>query len=215
MEARPKILIAYDGSEGADIAISDLKLAGLSHRMDAIVITVGELSLSFPPSYGMVETDFAERHSTNLKEAQALVSKGCECLRALFPTWEISPEASIGSAAGEILTKADSWKPDLILLGSHGRSRLSRMMFGSIAQQVVTEAHCSVRIGRKSTQEESHPARIIIGLDGSACASAAVDIVAMRQWPKGSVVKLITSTNSEEIEELAHAQKFRSRQRLS
>ena len=42
--------------------------------------------------------------------------------------------------------------PDLIVVGSHGRSALGRFMLGSVSQKVVTEAHCSVRVARGRAQ---------------------------------------------------------------
>ena len=38
--------------------------------------------------------------------------------------------------------------PDLVLVGSHGRSRLGRLILGSVSQKVLSHVHCSVRIGR-------------------------------------------------------------------
>lgn len=43
-----KIVIAYDGSEGADVGIDGLKRAGLpANNVDALIISVGEMWL--PP----------------------------------------------------------------------------------------------------------------------------------------------------------------------
>jgi len=39
---RMKILIAYDGSEGAESAIDDLKRAGLPRRAEAVALTIVE-----------------------------------------------------------------------------------------------------------------------------------------------------------------------------
>lgn len=52
------------------------------------------------------------------------------------------------SVVKEIVNSADAEKVDLIVLGSTGKSRLDRMLVGSIAQGVMTNAKCSVLIVR-------------------------------------------------------------------
>lgn len=38
-----KVLIAYDGSEGAEAALDDLQRVGLGNRVEAIILSVAEL----------------------------------------------------------------------------------------------------------------------------------------------------------------------------
>jgi nucleotide-binding universal stress UspA family protein len=51
-----------------------------------------------------------------------------------------------GAAAEEVLAEAESWKPDLLVVGTHGGSRLERALLGSVAARVVHEAACSVLV---------------------------------------------------------------------
>jgi len=57
---RMKILIAYDGSEGAESVIDDLKRAGLPRRAEAIVLTITEELFPAPTSIGGVATTFGK-----------------------------------------------------------------------------------------------------------------------------------------------------------
>jgi len=75
---------------------------------------------------------------------------------------------------------ADDWRADLIVVGSHGRSALTRLVLGRVSQQVATESRCSVRVARHVTARGHTPMRIVIGVDGSRGAEAAVDAVALR-----------------------------------
>ena len=52
------------------------------------------------------------------------------------------------SVVKEIIKSADEEKVDLIVLGSTGKSRLDRMLVGSVAQGVMTNAKCSVLLVR-------------------------------------------------------------------
>ncbi len=92
---------------------------------------------------------------------------------------------------GYEIMKSDQWGPDLVVVGSHGRSALGRLILGSVAQRVLTEARCSVRVARGRVEEPDTPARIVIGVDGSPASEAAVQEVAARLWPLKSEVRVI------------------------
>jgi nucleotide-binding universal stress UspA family protein len=190
---RMKILIAYDGSEGAESAIDDLKRAGLPRRAEAVVLTIVEEMIPMPASIGGVDTTFAKSLLEEEKDSLALARRARSRIQSLFPGWEILVDAGIGSPGSEIIARADEWIPDLIVVGSHGRTALGRMFFGSVSQKVINEAHCSVRVARGRIVEPDVPARIIVGVDGSEEADAAVDEIASRNWPDGSEVRIVNS----------------------
>jgi nucleotide-binding universal stress UspA family protein len=190
---RMKILIAYDGSDGAESAIDDLKRAGLPRRVEAIVLTIAEELIPAPTSIGGVETTFAKSLLEEEKDSLALARRARSRIQQLFPGWEILAEAGIGSPGSEIITMADEWRPDLIVVGPRGRTALGRMFFGSVSQKVVNEARCSVRVARGRIVEPDVPARIIVGVDGSEEADAAVEEIASRDWPDGSEVRVVNS----------------------
>jgi nucleotide-binding universal stress UspA family protein len=87
--------------------------------------------------------------------------------------------------------KADDWKPDLTVVGSQGHSALGRFVLGSVSQKVLTEARSSVRVARGRVEVEDSPVRIIIGVDGSPGAEAAVREVASRRWPLNSEARVV------------------------
>lgn len=49
-----------------------------------------------------------------------------------------------GDAAAEILQVADEVGADLIVLGTHGRTGLGRVLMGSVAEAVLRRARCPV-----------------------------------------------------------------------
>jgi nucleotide-binding universal stress UspA family protein len=190
---RMKILIAYDGSEGTEPAIDDLKRAGLPRRADAIVLTIAEELFPLPASIGGVETTFAKSLLEEGKESLALAGRARSRILTLFPGWEILAEAGVGSPGSEIIARADEWGPDLIVVGSRGHTALGRMFSGSVSQKVINEARCSVRVARGRIVEPEVPARLIVGIDGSEWAEAAVAEIASRDWPVGSEVRIVNS----------------------
>jgi nucleotide-binding universal stress UspA family protein len=189
-----KILIAYDGSEGAESAIDDLKRAGLPRRAEAVVLTIVEELIPMPASIGGVDTTFAKSLLKEEKDSLALARLACSRIHRLFPGWEILAEAGVGSPGSEIIARADEWRPDLIVVGSHGRTALGRMFFGGVSQKLINDARCSVRVARGRIVEPDVPARLIVGIDGSEWADAAVAEIASRDWPDGSEVRIVNST---------------------
>jgi nucleotide-binding universal stress UspA family protein len=49
-----------------------------------------------------------------------------------------------GDAANEIVAAADDWRTDLIVMGTHGRGGLGRLLLGSVAEAVMRHAPCPV-----------------------------------------------------------------------
>jgi nucleotide-binding universal stress UspA family protein len=205
MNQKMKILIAYDGSSHADAAIDDLRRAGLPREAEAVVVCVADVWSPPAPhyEYEVVQTTgddwtrlkaqwFSQQEAKAQEEAQMLAQAASQRALSYFPSWEVRTEVRSGSPAWELISKADDWRADLLVVGSQGRSALGRLLLGSVSQKVVTEARCSVRVARNSVREPDAPARIIIGVDGSGYSDAAADEVARRHWPKGSVVKVVS-----------------------
>ncbi len=190
-----KILIAYDGSECAECAVKDLAAAGLADDCEAVVLTVSEIVLPPPMTYTLPSPGAVELEHTLQQNALKTAERACDFLRQIYPGWKLTAEAYPGSPVYGVISKADEWKADLIVVGSHGRSTLGRILLGSVSQSVLTEAHCSVRIGRcrEGVRElpRDHPVRILVGIDGSDLSSKTVRVVAGRKFPAGSEVRLV------------------------
>lgn len=208
MTKKMKILIGYDGSPCADAALDDLSRAGLAREGKACVLSVAEIWLPppAPSSYEIVEQaryvhvppdlkHVYDKCSAAVKEARLLAQRAVDRLRTNFPGWEITAEATSGSPAWELVLKADQWQPDLIVVGSHGRSAISRLILGSVSQRVLTEARCSVRVARGRLEEPDTPVRILVGIDGSPGSELAVRQVASRIWPPGSEVRVVSAND--------------------
>jgi len=188
-----KVLIAYDGSVSAKAMLADLQWAGLPESVEAEVVSVAETWFPLPASIGGVETGFASESLTGVTAARELAREAETVLKGLFPGWSISYAAAAGSPAGLLLGHAYNWKPDLIVVGSHGRTELGDLLLGNVAQRIAAEAGCSVRVARSRVRAKGDGARLIVGIDGSRWAEAAVTAVAARTWPADSEVVLVNA----------------------
>src|SRR5436190_2990652 len=200
-----KLLIGYDGSPFADAAIDDLQRAGLPADTHALVLSVADVWPAMPPLYresltpGPTETSLAvvdaaramsDRAQT---EAATMAEAARQRVAALFPGWTVDAEAVSDSPASAITERAEAWGADLVAIGSHGRGAMARLFFGSISQKVLRYAHCSVRIGRHIQDRLAGPLRIMLGLDTSEGAAAALAAVAARVWPAATEIRLVTA----------------------
>jgi nucleotide-binding universal stress UspA family protein len=199
-----KILIAYDGSSCADAALDDLRYAGLPRVAEARILSVADVVLP-PPS--RPESEVPDLVPPMVQRAWNLATQAVEEAHALalqardqgltsFPDWDMRAESCADSPAWAVIKKADAWQPDLVVVGSHGRSALERLFLGSVSHKILTAAQCSVRIGRSRNQTAETPLRLLLGVDGSPDAQAAVCAVAGREWPAGSAVRLVTVLNT-------------------
>lgn len=197
-------MIAHDGSTCADDALNDLPRAGLPRNADALIVNVRERWLKPPNS----ETDAALLMTINsaavkpmreIEESQSNVNaeqttnleQAARRLGSYFPEWKIKTLALAGSPAPVIIAQAAKWNAALLIVGSHGCTESRRFMLGSVSQKVVNEAACSVRVVRGQAWKNGSPSRLLIGLDNSGGAMAAVAEVAARMWTMGSEVRLV------------------------
>ena len=141
------ILIATDGSELADKAVEQgLSLAkALQARVTVVTATepwttamAGDVVFSFPvPEYDKAH---AEQATIILdRAAQAAAAKGITC--KTFHAKDHYPSDAIVDTAGK-------GGCDLIVMASHGRRGVSRLILGSQANRVVTHSTIPVLIVR-------------------------------------------------------------------
>jgi nucleotide-binding universal stress UspA family protein len=60
------------------------------------------------------------------------------------PNVPVDHRLAEGDAATEILRLANETRSDVIVMGTHGRTGLARVLMGSVAEQVVRRAPCPV-----------------------------------------------------------------------
>jgi nucleotide-binding universal stress UspA family protein len=128
-----------------------------------------------------------------MDKAEHLAQRGAKRVQQFFSGWQVRYEAQSGSPGFALLNRAREWDADLIVVGSHGRSALGRLVLGSVSQKVLTEASTSVHIGRPNPGTGKSGERILIGVDGSEGALIAVRAVAKRHWTEGSEIRVVVA----------------------
>ena len=213
-----KILLGYDGSESADAALHDLKRAGLPEEAEALIVSVADVMMAPATSnYEIAEQPLTSRRVTAglmlaqnqtarvLSETKAFTTKATERVRSYCPDWQVRAQVLSGQPSQELISRADEWKPDLVVVGSHGHSLAGRLILGSVSKKIVTDSHHSVRVTRGTlVKNEFDPIRIVIGVDGSSEAEQAVRAVGRRIWPDGTEVRIIAVDDGTSPARISH-----------
>ena len=142
MEFR-NILVAFDSSSFASRAFKNaLEIAdpNKSKITIATVVTgIYQPSIGFSMKY---RKELLEKHSKVLKKIfsglQAQAQK-----KGLSLTLKILYDPSVSKA---ILNYVNSRKFDLVVIGSHGRTGINKVILGSVANEVTQKAKCPIMV---------------------------------------------------------------------
>jgi len=152
-----RILVPLDGSKLAEGVLPSVEvLAGQLHAEVYLVEVVDVKSEAWPkaeePPHPV--SGQSEWEARGIQTAVDYLSGVAAALQAknVDAKWEVAE----GVAATSIVNFAHSHAVDLIAMSTHGRSGLSRLVFGSVADQVMREAGIPallVRPDHKAAQE--------------------------------------------------------------
>lgn len=145
-----RILIPVDGSETSiEALVTALQLARESGAIVRLVNTVNELAyLGGIDPYGTYSADVVgmmrEGGAKVLTDAMAIAESA-----GVQATQELLEEA--GLRLGESVAEAARlWNADLVVVGSHGRRGIGRVLLGSGAEQIVRLAPVPVLVVRSA-----------------------------------------------------------------
>ena len=147
-----RILAAVDGSPASNAGLKSAIALAADQKATLLVLHVindPALAIAFEGEY--IPADYADNLRKSWKANGRKVLAKAEALTRASNV-EFKPlliDAGIGSVAGAILQQAHKLKPDIIVLGTHGRRGLRRVLMGSDAENVVREARVPVLLVRK------------------------------------------------------------------
>jgi nucleotide-binding universal stress UspA family protein len=162
------IIVPLDGSELAEAAVpvaAAIAQAGGAHINLVTVALTYEVSVQ-------AQIDALTRHGIDKVRAE---------LQTRFP--EVTQVVLAGDPAKEIAGHAISIGADLIVMATHGRTGLKKLLLGSVADNLLSESHVPVLLVKDGSGEHAPsvvaPAsfkRIVFPLDGTEPGSAATPI---------------------------------------
>lgn len=145
-----QVVVAYDFSPSAEQALSravETAARAPEHVLHIVAVLdphdrVTIAGLSADPTY-----ETADRIQKLILERVTAAFAGRETAADV----QFYVHARIGKAAAQILAVASDVGADLILIGSHGKTGVERLLLGSVSERVVREAGCPVVVARPKT----------------------------------------------------------------
>lgn len=136
MAAIRTLLCPTDFSECAQVALPVARALARDYGAKLVLLHVRARPPAVVGEFGALPTEPGEPEEavrTNLRRLVPADFKG-----------PVELLVRDGDAAAEILRVAQETRCDMIVLGTHGRSGLGRLLFGSVAEAVLREAPCPV-----------------------------------------------------------------------
>jgi nucleotide-binding universal stress UspA family protein len=138
-----KILCATDYSKASAPALDEAVALAKQNGAELLILHVID---PVPPYVAGEDIGGAELYmkleATTKQEAQASMQKIIEKLKKL----KVNAQSLLlrGTAHEQIVRTAKNRRANLIVIGTHGRTGLSKLLMGSVASRVVSMAHCPV-----------------------------------------------------------------------
>lgn len=142
-----KILVASDFSDSSDEALREAdasaRLAGAKLGVVHVIPDVQQLNPLFPQGNLGSEFDVAGL----VARVRTLLDERIKAVTGREPS-EVDRFVEVGLDYSEIIRRAEQWHPSLLFVGSLGKTGLTRVLMGSVAEKVVRYAHCPVVVVR-------------------------------------------------------------------
>jgi universal stress protein A len=141
------ILCPVDFSDASRKAVQYAREFARSMGASIYLLTVVEprpMAVDISLNYVPLEADLEKAAEEDLELIrQDLINSGLK----------VECGVEIGNPADVILDKIDEFNVNLIIMGSHGKQGLSRLIMGSVAEIVVRKANCPVLIVKTEEKE--------------------------------------------------------------
>ncbi|RJQ49959.1 MAG: universal stress protein [Nitrospiraceae bacterium] len=139
-----KILLSTDGSEYSDVAVSEAiaiaKRAGGSLVVISVVPSESESPFDIVHSEmqkGLIADKELSEAEKNVKKVKGLAEEAGLTVKGFIYA---------GRPYDAIVETAKDERADLIIMGSHGRTGISRLLMGSVAERVIGLTECAVLV---------------------------------------------------------------------
>ena len=192
--ARPRVVVGVDGSEYSLAALDVAAREAEQRNADLTIIS----SWTYPVSMGYVTVP-TERIE---QQAESVAREATARAQSVAPGISVSTEVTERSALLALVRASDS--ADLLVVGSRGRGAFAGTVLGSVSQFCAHHAHCPVLVVRPGTPDPSSTGpdeapRLVVGVDGSDGATAALDWAIAEADRSGSRLRIVCAWRTAQV----------------
>jgi nucleotide-binding universal stress UspA family protein len=139
------VLVPYDGSPRSEAALEHVlaELADADRITALYVIDPVAAGYSADVGFGNVAEEWYQNAKT---EGEELVAKAAAM--AAEEDVDVGTAVEVGRPAGAILEYVDEHDVDHVVMGSHGRTGVSRIILGSVTEEVMRQSPVPVTVVR-------------------------------------------------------------------
>lgn len=139
----PRVLVATDGSPGADRAVDTAAKLARSTRADLVILTVGgNVSGAELRRLADIEGDLSKVLKS---EAQQILERAQKRVRR-HGVKATKLQSAWGDPAQAIMDNVRREKADILVVGRRGHGQLSGLLLGSVSQKLASLAPCAVMV---------------------------------------------------------------------
>jgi nucleotide-binding universal stress UspA family protein len=135
--AYTKIAVAIDGSSTSDLALAEaIRVAAPAGSTVLAFYVVDNPTLYFDAGYcdpTLIQQGFAESG----RKALASAAGRLHAARVPYETELVDDQPIAGDLAASVNETARRWGADLLVIGTHGRRGVRRVVLGSVAEAVL------------------------------------------------------------------------------
>jgi nucleotide-binding universal stress UspA family protein len=185
------VVCGVDGTDESRAAVAQVGrlLDGLEGECRVVLVSVWNMGASVAVGWS---PPIARTASFPREELRA----AADGVRSLLPA-SASVETVVveGPPGPMMLTEIGRHRATLVAVGSHDHRRISGILLGSVATQLLHEAPCAVLMAR-GAPEEGFPARVAVGADGSAESARAIQAGAEIADRCGAALEAVVATGA-------------------
>jgi nucleotide-binding universal stress UspA family protein len=143
-----KILVAIDDSKFSEAAVRVVMAQNQPAKTRVRVLHVVETieTAYYPDMTPPYPMDFGDIQKERIEAGRKVAARALKKLRAAG--FKADSLVSVGHARTAVVDAAARWGANVIVVGSHGRRGLQRLLLGSVSEYVVRHAPCSVLVVR-------------------------------------------------------------------
>ncbi|CAG9168181.1 TRAP-T-associated universal stress protein TeaD [Cupriavidus laharis] len=147
-----RILLAVDGSQSSDLALSQATIVAKATGAEVKALFVADDSDAFFEVTYFDTKALMEGILAFGRKALAEAAGKLEAAGVRHTTQLVEKPVAPGQISSTIVAQADAWDADLIVLGTHGRRGVRRLLMGSVSEGVVGKTNRPVLLIRSEVE---------------------------------------------------------------